>query len=156
MSARVLWKPTRCCSPGPTIFGSPWKNFCSEKRAARRVEAVGDYRRRVEVIEELDFVVETSDFAALVAKVENYGGRTPLVKSTKTSAMFALSAGVSLRVDAASSKNWGLSLVRCTGSQAHLRKLAAVTGSLPALEAKGPFPTEQALYQQVWSIVHRA
>jgi DNA polymerase (family X) len=124
------------------------EEFLLGKAAARRVEAVGDYRRRVEVIEQMDFIVETSNFAALVCKIESYGGRTPLVKSTKTSAMFALSAGVSLRVDAASSKNWGLSLVRCTGSQAHLRKLAAVTGTLPALEAKGPFPSEEALYRK--------
>jgi DNA polymerase (family 10) len=124
------------------------EEFLLGKAAARRVEVVGDYRRRVEVIEGLDFVVETSNFAALVAKVENYGGRTPLVKSTKTSAAFALSAGISLRVDAAPRKNWGLSLVRCTGSQAHLRKLAAVTGSLPALEAKGPFPTEEDVYSK--------
>jgi DNA polymerase (family X) len=125
------------------------EEFLLGKAAARRVEVVGDYRRRVEVIEELNFVVEPSNFAALVAEVENYGGRTPLVKSTKTSATFALSAGVSLRVDAAARKNWGLSLIRCTGSQAHLRKLAAVTGSLPALEAKGPFPTEEAFYSKV-------
>ncbi len=124
------------------------EEFLLGKAGARRVEAVGDYRRRVEVIEQMDFVVETSNFAALVAKTEGYGGRTPLVKATKTSATFALSAGVSLHLDAATRKNWGLSLVRCTGSQAHLRKLAVVTGSLPALEAKGPFPTEQSLYSK--------
>ena len=124
------------------------EEFLLGKAAARRVEAVGDYRRRVEVIEELDFIVETSNFAALVAKIESYGGRTPLVEATRTSAIFALSAGVSLRVDAATTKSWGLSLVRCTGSQAHLRKLAVVTGSLPALEAKGPFPTEEILYSK--------
>ena len=124
------------------------EEFLLGKAAARRVEAVGDYRRRVEVIEEMGFIVETSNFAALVAQIESYGGRTPLVEATKTGATFALSAGVSLRVDAATRKNWGLSLVRCTGSQAHLRKLAAVTGSLAALEAKGPFPTEVALYRE--------
>ena len=36
--------------------------------------------------------------------------------------------------------------MRCTGSKAHLRKLAAVTGTLAALKSKGPFPTEEALY----------
>jgi DNA polymerase (family 10) len=115
---------------------------------ARRVEAAGDYRRRVEVIEQLDFVVETSNFAALAAKIETYGGGTPLIKSTGSSATFALSAGVSLQVDAAPRKNWGLSLLRCTGSKPHLRKLAAVTGSVSVLESKGPFPTEQALYSK--------
>jgi DNA polymerase (family 10) len=124
------------------------EEFLLGKAAARRVEAVGDYRRRVEVIEEMGFIVETSNFAALVAQLESYGGRTPLLDATKSTATFALSAGVSLHVDAATRKNWGLSLVRGTGSQAHLRKLAAVTGSLVALEAKGPFPTEEALYSK--------
>ncbi len=124
------------------------EEFLLEKAGARRVEAVGGYRRRVEVIEQLDFIVETSAFAALAAKIETYGGRTPLVKSTNSSATFALSAGISLRLDAAPKKNWGLSLVRCTGSQAHLRKLNTVTGSLAAMETKGPFPTEEALYSK--------
>src|SRR5579859_2481591 len=124
------------------------EEFLLGKAGARRVEAVGDYRRRVEVIEQLDFVVETSNFAALVSKMESYGGRTPLVEATKTTSTFALSSGVSLRLEAATRKNWGLSLVLCTGNQAHLRKLAAVTGSLTALEAKGPFPTEEALYSK--------
>lgn len=124
------------------------EEFLLGKAAARRVEAVGGYRRRVEVIEEMGFIVETSNFAALVAKIESYGGRTPLVEATKTTATFALASGASLRVDAATRKSWGLSLVRFTGSEAHLEKLAAVTGSLPALEAKGPFPTEETLYRK--------
>jgi DNA polymerase (family 10) len=118
------------------------------KAGAHRVEAAGDYRRRVEVIEQLDFIVETADFSALVARIETYGGRTPLIKSTNSSATFALSSGISLQVDAASRINWGLSLLRCTGSKAHLRKLAAITGSLAAVETKGPFPTEQSFYRK--------
>ena len=124
------------------------EEFLLGKSSARRAEAAGDYRRRVEVIEELNFIVETSGFAALVAKIESYGGRTPLIESTSSSATFTLSAGISLRVDAASRKNWGLSLVRCTGSKAHLRKLTAITGGLSGLETKGPFPTEEALYNK--------
>jgi DNA polymerase (family 10) len=124
------------------------EEFLLAKAGARRVEPAGDYRRRVEVIEQLDFIVEASNFAALVVKMETYGGRTPLIKSTNSSATFALSAGISLQVDAAPRKNWGLSLLRCTGSKAHLRKLAATTGSLMAMETKGPFPTEQAFYSK--------
>ena len=51
-----------------------------------------------------------------------------------------------LRIQRATQENWGLALVRCTGSKAHLRKLAAVTGRLTALKSKGPSPTEEALY----------
>ena len=39
------------------------EEFLLEKCGVRRAEAVGDYRRRVDVIEELTFIVETDDFA---------------------------------------------------------------------------------------------
>lgn len=40
---------------------------------------------------------------------------------------------------------WGVCLIAETGSQAHLRKLAAVTGVLTT-RVKGPFPTEALFY----------
>jgi len=45
----------------------------------RRAELAGDVRRRVEVIEEAAFIVETDDFPGVVARLQRYGGRTPLV-----------------------------------------------------------------------------
>jgi DNA polymerase (family 10) len=122
------------------------EDYLIEKCGARQVQAAGDYRRRVEVIEELVFLVETADFTSLAARLERYGGSTPLLKSTKDSAVYALSAGVQLGVHAASAENWGLSLVRCTGSRRHWKKLTAAAGGWPTLRAKGPFPTEEALY----------
>jgi DNA polymerase (family 10) len=112
----------------------------------RAAEAVGDYRRRVETIEELSFIVETNDFAALIARLERYGGRTPLVASTRTSATFSLSSGVRLRIDQATKENWGLSLIKCTGSNAHLRKLTAVTGGWDIVRDAGLFVSEGDFY----------
>jgi DNA polymerase (family X) len=122
------------------------EEFLLEKCGVRRAEAVGDYRRRVDVIEELAFIVETDDFPAVVRRLELYGGRTPLLSATRDAASFAHSSGVTLRIHGASQENWGLALIRCTGSKAHLRKLAGVTGSVTALNLKGPLPTEEALY----------
>jgi DNA polymerase (family X) len=122
------------------------EEFLLNKCGVRQAEAVGDYRRRVEVIEELAFLVDTDDFAAVVSNVQRYGGRTPLLSAAADRALFALSSGVLLRIQAASQENWGLELVRCTGSKAHLRKLAAVTGSVTALKSEGTFPTEKGLY----------
>jgi DNA polymerase (family 10) len=112
----------------------------------RRVEAVGDYRRRVDVIEELVFIIETDNFPGVISRLERYGGRTPLLSATRDAASFALSSGVTLRIHTASPENWGAALVLCTGSKTHLRKLAAVKGRMATLESKGPFPTEEALY----------
>ena len=124
------------------------EEFLLNRCGARAVEAVGDYRRCVEIIEELAFVVDVEDFAALVAKVERYGGRTPLLGADKNTAVYALSSGVRLRIDRATKENWGLSLIRCTGTKTHLRKLARVTGALESLQSKGPFPTENHFYRQ--------
>jgi len=38
------------------------KTFLTNKCGVRRAEPVGDYRRRVEVICELSFLIETDDF----------------------------------------------------------------------------------------------
>jgi DNA polymerase/3'-5' exonuclease PolX len=95
------------------------EEFLLNKCGVRAAEAVGDYRRCVEVIEELAFVVEAEDFAALVAKVERYGGRTPLLSANRNTAVYALFSGVRLRINRATKENWGLSLIRCTGSKAH-------------------------------------
>ena len=109
---------------------------------------VGDYRRRAEIIEDMEFIVETDDFPSVVAKLQRYGGRTPLVTSSKDTAVFTLSSGIQLHIKLAAPGNWGLSMIECTGSKAHLRKLAAVTGSLKSLKVKGPFPEEADFYRK--------
>jgi DNA polymerase (family 10) len=111
----------------------------------KRAEVVGEVRRRVDVIEDLGFVIETEDFPGVVARLQRYGGRTPLVSSGKDNAVFALSSGVMLRLQLAGQKDWGLQMAVCTGSKAHLRKLTAVTGALRGL--KTSFLTEKAFYE---------
>jgi DNA polymerase (family 10) len=124
------------------------EEFLLNRCGARAAEAVGNYRRCVETIEELAFIVDVEDFAALVAKFERYGGRTPLLSANKNAAAYVLSSGVRLRIDLATKENWGLSLIRSTGSKAHLSKLASVTGDLESLRSKGPFPAEKHLYRE--------
>ncbi|HEX3876321.1 MAG TPA: PHP domain-containing protein [Bryobacteraceae bacterium] len=122
------------------------EEFLLEKCGARRVQVTGDYRRRVEVIDEISFVVETEDFAAMARKLERFGGRTPRIGGGKDEALFALSAGILLRVRAASKEEWGLESIICTGSVRHLKRLARVTGSLKALKAQAPWPSEADFY----------
>jgi DNA polymerase (family 10) len=112
----------------------------------RQAGVAGDYRRRVEVIEEMAFVIETDDFPAVVSRLERYGGRTQLLSSSRDTALFALSSGIRLRVHAAAEKDWGAALLYRTGSKAHLRKLGAITGGLKAVQSAGPFATETELY----------
>ncbi|MFL6350449.1 MAG: hypothetical protein ACJ74Z_01170, partial [Bryobacteraceae bacterium] len=86
--------------------------------------------------------IEADDFPRVISKLERYGGRTTLLSSAKDYAVFALSSGISLRVQLAGKRDWGVALVACTGSKAHLRKLTAVTGSLKTLRLNGRFPSE--------------
>jgi DNA polymerase (family X) len=121
---------------------SAW-NHCG----VRRTQVAEDYRRRVEIIEELVFVVDTDDFPAVVARVKRYGGGTPLVSSKIESAVFSLSSRILLRLQHAAKEHWVYHVVVCTGSKAHLRKLAAVCGSLRSRES-GHYESETALYGQ--------
>jgi DNA polymerase (family 10) len=115
----------------------------------RRAEISGECRRRVEVVETIVFVVETDDFPALVLRLERYGGRTPLLSSGPDHALLALSSGVVLRIQLANPNDWGIHMIACTGSEAHLNKLTPVTGSLHSLKSTGaPFPSEEAFYGQ--------
>ncbi len=115
--------------------------------AVKRAEAAGDYRRRVDVIEELVFVIETDDFPAVVARMQRYGGSTPVVESEKDRALFSLSSGILLRLQLAGKEDWGFHMVACTGSNAHLKKLAAATAPLRELKS-GAFKSEAALYRK--------
>ena len=123
------------------------EEFLVGRCGASRAEVAGDYRRRVDVIEELVFVVETNDFPAVIGHMQRYGGRTPLVSSRKDRALFSLSSGILLRLQLAGKEDWGLQMVACTGSKRHLKKLTAVTGSLRDLKSR-KFKSEQALYRR--------
>ena len=113
------------------------------------VQVAGDYRRRVEIVEEIAFVVQTNDFRSMVAKLERYGGSTPLLRLTTDAAEFALSSGIKLRVLLSPARTWGVSLIAHTGSAAHLEELETTTGGIKSLTPTGVFATEQAVYGEL-------
>lgn len=121
-------------------------DFLVNKAGAERVEAVGDYRRRVEVIARLDLLVQARTFAKVVETMQRYGGGTSLIDRTETTATYSLPTGPLLCLQAVKKKQWGLALIRGTGSTTHLRKLSRVTGSLAALDADGSFASEEDFY----------
>jgi DNA polymerase (family X) len=91
------------------------ETFLLDRCRVTRAEAAGDYRRRVEVISELSFVVETDDFAAVRRRMEEYGGG---------------SAPIRIDLRQATVENWGSALVAATGSAKHLGQLKKRGGSL--------------------------
>ena len=112
-----------------------------------RAEAAGDYRRRVEVIEELVFVVGTDDFPSVIERMQRYGGRTPLVEVGADHASFALSSGILLRLQVAVDGDWGFHMAACTGSKAHIKNLSSSTRPLRELKREG-FASEKVLYRR--------
>jgi DNA polymerase (family 10) len=99
------------------------EDFLLAQRLVRRVAIAGDYRRRVETVSDLRFLVETDDFLALARKLERFGGRTERIGASGNAALFRLASGILLHVDAAEARNWGSELIRATGSEGHLKKL---------------------------------
>ena len=123
------------------------EQFLFEKCGVKAAQVVGACRRRVEVIDELAFVIQTDNFSSVVRRMQRYGGRTELLESSADGALFALAAGITLSLRLCSSRDWGLSLIAETGSEAHLEKLEGVTGKITSLYGKSPFTTEAAFYQ---------
>ena len=134
--------------------GTRSRSFLFAKCGVKAVQVVGAYRRRVEVIEEIAFVIQTDDFPSVVRRMQRYGGRTALLESSADGAVFALAAGITLRLRLCSSRDWGLCLIAETGSEAHLEKLEAVTGKTDfALRERPPSRRKQpSIRSSAWHI----
>jgi DNA polymerase (family 10) len=123
------------------------KDYLLGPCGARRAELAGDCRRRVEVIGRLVFVVETDDFPRLVATMERFGGRTPMLDSGPDHAEFRLPVGLRLTIHRVATPDWGLALVVQTGSELHVQQLLGFAQtSRPDGPNGGRTDTEPALY----------
>jgi DNA polymerase (family 10) len=98
------------------------QEFLVERCGVARAEPAGDYRRRVEIIREMYFVIDTTDFPEVLRKLKTYGGNAHLLETQVHSALFKLSSGL-LRVTAATKDKWGPALIAATGSSSHLERL---------------------------------
>lgn len=50
-----------------------------------------------------------------MSDLERYGGRTPLLSSSKDTALFALSSGILLKIHVAANEDWGSALILSAG-----------------------------------------
>ena len=124
--------------------------FLTGQCGAARAKAAGDYRRRVEVIRELTFVVETDDFEGVIEAFRRYGGRIALTRADDGSAEFQHPSGMRIRLCGTGERHWGLMLAAATGSERHLAKLAQAGHDLTALaRGRASFRTEVAVYRKL-------
>ncbi|MDB6093104.1 MAG: hypothetical protein JWM32_666 [Verrucomicrobia bacterium] len=122
--------------------------YLVETCGARRAESTGTMRRRVEIVAEISFLIETDRLDEVVAKLQRYGGRTELVKADENRAEFKLPTGLRLKIESAPARKWGVGLLVTTGAEAHLQKLNEAPGALPALtDPKASYPTEAEVYR---------
>ena len=126
------------------------EDYLRSRAGVRRVEAAGEYRRRVETIRELTFVVETDDFPAAVAAMDKYGGRSERVSADENRATFRLPIGLLVTLELAPAARWGLAVMVATGAEAHLAALEAAGHDVAALaRSRTRFSTERAVYQKL-------
>jgi DNA polymerase (family 10) len=118
---------------------------------------VGSVRRRREVIRDLDFVVEVRGTpTALFDRLGSAPGVTEFVGKTEVSATLRFATGTVADIYATGPDQLGFQLVRSTGSEEHLRALAALAASRglewtdEGLKKDGktlPLPREEDVYQ---------
>ena len=129
------------------------ERFLLGKCGVKRAHATGAVRRRVEVIGEISFLVETDDFAGTVAALERYGGRTERLMREDADladrrATFKLSTGVVLTITHAPLNKWGVALIAETGSDAHLEQLE-LRGFEKLATSRDRLATEAAVYRKL-------
>ena len=157
MGARMEHHVRQALSPGTEMLlyeadqiVPPIEEFLLDQCGAERVEAAGDYRRRVEVIREVSFLVQTDDFEQVVGAFQRYGGRISIIAADAASATFQHPSGLRVRVSGSPARLWGLSLIVATGSEQHLLKLQQAGHDLVALaRARAGLKTEAAVYRKL-------
>lgn len=126
------------------------EEFLRTKCGAERAEAAGEYRRRVEVVRQLSFLVQTGDFEKLLKAFQSFGGRTELVRTGQGAAAFHLPSGVTVQLINATARLWGLCLLIATGSEMHLTELLDMGYNLASLTAgNSSYPDEEAVYRKL-------
>ncbi len=126
------------------------EDFLLTRCPVTRVAITGDYRRRVEIVSELSFLVESATFPAVLSSLRQYGGKTEILNSTETRARLQLSSGVLLNIETAEQRKWGVSLILSTGSGEHLRKLSRAAGPLdPFRTSRARYPDEAGVYRKL-------
>ena len=110
------------------ILVAKLERFLKAKCGAQRVELAGEVRRRVEVVGEIAFLIETDDFPRTREAVTRFGGGVALLGSSAREATYQLPSSVTLKVHAATNRDWGTALVLITGAEGHIDELRRVGG----------------------------
>jgi DNA polymerase (family 10) len=126
------------------------RRFLLNECKVRRAEPIGDYRRRVETVTSISFLVETENWASVIARLQRFGGRAELLERTEGEARLQLSSGTLLKIVASSEGVWGRALISGTGSEAHVRALKRHSTNWKRIaRAEIGFETEDEVYREL-------
>jgi hypothetical protein len=85
------------------------------------------------------FVVETDDFGGLIARLQRYSGRTPLLASGPDTALFALSSGIQLHLQLSNQEELGISHGGVLPARSHICASSRFERVLAATESPAHF-----------------
>jgi len=104
------------------------------------LQVAGDYRRYLEIIEELDFVIGVSDPAAVIAKLPLLKD-LPFEKQSENTFAAMSTFGLKVQLHIYPKADFYLNLFKLTGNEAHVQEVLKLAGN-------GPFTDERTIYQQ--------
>lgn len=104
------------------------------------IEIAGDYRRYCEIVEDLTFIVGVDDPSFASAQISGY---SPLTFTVADEDCFVAESPFGIRINLflVNKEEFYLTLFKRTGSAEHVAAVLRLAGA-------GPFPTEQAIYEQ--------
>jgi len=124
------------------------QSYLVNQPAVLKAEAAGDFRRRLETLSEISFLIETRDWPGVFETLEHFGGKAEVIESGERFARFRLSSGTLLKVRASTKGVWGRDLILETGSDVHLRLLQRHNPAWKNIaRAEVGFETESAVYR---------
>jgi DNA polymerase (family 10) len=91
-----------------------------------RVARTGSLRRKKDTVGDLNFLVASRNADAAFKAFSGFGGGVAAERKNPSQARFQLSAGINFSLAWTRSKDWGLALIRATGSDSHLEDLRTV------------------------------
>ncbi len=88
-----------------------------------RVSTTGSFRRKQDTVCDLGFLVATKNSRAIFKRFTELGGVIAKEPHGPGESVFKMSSGLSIVVRCTSPQNWGMALVRATGSALHVTEL---------------------------------
>ena len=114
--------------------------WMSQVDAKPLVEIAGDYRRRCEIIQEVDFLIGADNLEVALNHIQSFEA-IPFLEDSTFSFLASTPFGLNIRLSVVTKSEFPIALFKLTGNQNHVEKILQLAG-------QGPFLTEQEIYEK--------